>query len=77
MRLALNMAKMVRERFLRSGIKETQQLIKKCRAEVPEEKKQGVVFPGHNKLGAAIESHPAMVGENNMTAVFRAKMAQQ
>jgi hypothetical protein len=42
-------------------MEEMQQLIKKPRAEVREEKKWGVEFPGHNKGKAAIERHTAMV----------------
>jgi hypothetical protein len=64
MRLALNMPKMAKGGFSRAAIEETQQLIKKPRAEVREEKKQGVDFPGHNRVKAAIERHPAMVQEN-------------
>jgi hypothetical protein len=64
MRLALNMAKMAKGGISRAAIEETQQLIKKPRAEVREEKKRGVEFPGHNKVKAAIEIHPAMVCEN-------------
>jgi len=62
--LALNMAKMVKGGFLRAAIEETQYLIKKPRAEVQEEKKWGVEFPGHNKVKAAIERHPAMLRQN-------------
>jgi hypothetical protein len=47
MRLALNMAKMAKGRFSRVDIEETQQLIKKPRAEVQEQKKRCVEFPGH------------------------------
>jgi len=61
MRLALNMAKMAKEWFSCAAIEETQQVITKPRTEVWEEKKRGVVFPGHNKVKAAIERHPAMV----------------
>jgi hypothetical protein len=39
MRLALNMAKMAKGRFSRAAIEETQQLIKKPRADIREEKK--------------------------------------
>jgi len=39
MRLALNMAKMAKGGFLRAAIEETQQLIKRSRAELREEKK--------------------------------------
>ena len=64
MRLALNMAKMAKEGFSRAVIEETKYLIKKPRAEVREEKKRGVVFPGHKKVKAAIERHPAMLRQN-------------
>jgi len=64
MRLALNMAKMAKGGISRAAIEETQQLIKKPRAEVREEKQQGVEFPGHNKVNAALERQPAMVREN-------------
>jgi len=64
MRLALNMAKMAKGGFRCTAIEETQQLIKKPRAEVREEKTQGVECPGHNKVKAVIERHPAMVREN-------------
>jgi len=53
--LALNMAKMAKGGFSRAAIGEMQQLIKKPRAELREEKKWGVVFPRHNKEKAAIE----------------------
>jgi len=56
MRLALNMAKMAQEGFSRATIEETKYLIKKPRAEVREEKKQGVEFPGHKKVKAAIQT---------------------
>jgi len=62
--LALNMAKMAKEGFSRTAIEETKRLINKPRAEVQEEKKWGVVFPGHNKVTAAIERHLPMVQEN-------------
>ena len=64
MHLALNMAKMAKGGISRAAIEETQQLIKKPRAEVREEKMRGVEFPGHNKVKAVIERHPAMVREN-------------
>jgi len=64
MRLALNMAKMAKEGFLRAAIEETKYLIEKPRAEVREEKKRGVEFPGHEKVKAAIQRHPAMLGQN-------------
>ena len=64
MRFALNMAKMAKEGFSRAMIEKTQQVIHKPRAEVPEENMQGVVFPWHNKVKAAMERHPAKVREN-------------
>jgi len=64
MRLALNMAKMAKEGFSRAAIEEIKYLIKKPRAEVREEKKRGVEFPGHNKVKAAIQRHPAMLRQN-------------
>jgi hypothetical protein len=64
MRLALNMAKMAKGGISRAAIEETQQLNKKPRAEVREEKKRGVEFPRHNKVNTAIERHQAMVREN-------------
>jgi len=64
MRLALNMAKMAKEGFLRAAIEETKYLIKKPRAEVREESKQGVEFPGHKKVKAEIQRHLAMLRHN-------------
>jgi len=64
MRLILNMVKMAKGGFLHTVEEEMPQLIKKPQAEVREEKKRGVVFPEHHKVKAAIETHPAMVREN-------------
>jgi hypothetical protein len=64
MRLALNMAKMAKGEFPRAAIDEMQQLIKKPGAEVQEEKERGVEIPGHQKVKAAPERHPAMVYKN-------------
>jgi len=64
MRLALNMAKMAKEGFSCAAIEETKYLIKKPRAEVREEKKRGVEFPGYKKVKAAIQRHPAMLRQN-------------
>jgi len=64
MRLALNMAKMAKGGFSRAAIKESQYLMKKPRAEIREEKMQRGEFPGHNKVKAAIERHPAMFHQN-------------
>jgi len=64
MRLALNMAKMAKEGFSRAVIKETKYLIEKTPTEVREEKKRGVEFPGHKKVKAAIQRHPAVLRQN-------------
>jgi hypothetical protein len=62
--LALNMAKMAQEGFSRAATEEKKYLIKKPRAEVREEKQRGVEFPGHEKVKAAIQRHPAMLHHN-------------
>jgi hypothetical protein len=67
MRLALNMAKMAKEGFSRAAIEETKYLIKKLRAKIREDKKPGVQFPGHKKVKAAIQRHPAMFRQNQMS----------
>jgi hypothetical protein len=64
MRLALNMAKMAKGGFSHVAIEEMQYQIKRPRAKVREEKKRGFEFPGHTKLKAAIERHPAMIRQN-------------
>jgi len=64
MHLALNMTTMATDVFSHTATEERQQVIKKLRAEVREEVMQGVVFPGHNKVKAAIQWHPAIVREN-------------
>jgi len=64
MRLAFNMAKMARRGFSRAKLQKTQQQTKKAPADVREKTKQVVVFPAHNHVNAALESHPAMVCEN-------------
>jgi len=65
MRLALNMAKMAKGGFSRAATEEMQYLIKKSRAEVREERKRGVEFPGHKKVMAAMERHPAIIHQNH------------
>jgi len=65
MRLELNMAKMAKEGFSRTTIEVMQYLTKKPRAEVREEKKRGVEFPGHKKVKAAMERPPAMIHQND------------
>jgi len=67
MRLALNMAKIANEGFLRAAIEERKYLIKEPRAEVREEKKRGVEFSGHKKVKVAIQRHPAMLRQNQMS----------
>jgi len=64
MRLALNMANMAKEGFSRGTIDETKYLIETPRAEVREEKKRGVEFPGQKKVKAAIQRHRAMLLHN-------------
>jgi hypothetical protein len=55
MRVALNMAKMAKQSFLRAAMEETKYLIKKPCAEVREQKKQGVEVLGHKNVKAAIQ----------------------
>jgi len=64
MPLALNLTKKASGGFLRAAMEGTENLIKKPRAEVQEERKRGVQSPGHRKLKAAIERHPAMLHQN-------------
>jgi len=64
MRLALNMAKMAKEGFSCAALEETKYHIKRPRNEVPDETKRGVVLPGHKKVKAAIQRHPAMLRHN-------------
>jgi len=68
MRLALNMAKMAKKGSLRTALEGTKYLIKKPRAEVREEKKRGVEFPGHKEVKAAIQRHPAMLLQNQTSS---------
>ena len=65
MRVALNVAKMANGGFSLAAIEETQQLIQKQNAEVCEQKKRGVEFPGHEKVKVAIERNMAMVYKNH------------
>ena len=64
MRLALTIAKTAKEGISWATIEETKYLIQKPRAEVREEKKRGVEFPGHKKVKSAIQRHPAMLRPN-------------
>jgi hypothetical protein len=71
------MPKIAKGGISRAAIEETQQLIRKPRAKVREEKKPGAEFPGHNKAKAVIERHPAMFAKIKRTAAFLANMALQ
>jgi len=64
MHLVLNMAKMAKEGFSHATIEETKYLLKKPCAEVREEKKRGVEFPGHKQVKGAIHRHLAMLRQN-------------
>jgi len=64
MSLVFHMAKTAKEGFSRASIEETKYLIKKPRADVWEQKKRGVEFPGHKMVKAAIQRHPAMLRQN-------------
>jgi hypothetical protein len=55
MRLALNMANTSKEGFSRAAIEQTKYFYTNPGAKVREEKKLGVVFPGHNKVEPAIQ----------------------
>jgi len=61
MLLVLKMAKMAKEGISHTAIEKTKYRIIKPLAEVREEKKWGVEFPGHKNVNAAIHSHPAML----------------
>jgi hypothetical protein len=52
---------MAKEGISRARFEETKYLIKKTHAEVREEKKRGVEFPGHNWVKPVIQRHPAML----------------
>jgi hypothetical protein len=67
MRLALNMGNMVKDGFSHATIEETKYLIKRPRAEVREQMKRGVEFPGHKNVKAAIQRHLAMLHHNQMS----------
>jgi len=58
------MAKMAKGRFSHAAIEAWQQQIYKPCSEVREEEKQGVVFPGYNKVKADLKRQAAMVCEN-------------
>jgi len=62
------MAKMAKEGFSCAAIEEMKYLIKKSRAEVREETKRGVEFPGHKKVKAVIQRHQAMLHQNQTSS---------
>ena len=64
MRLMLNMAKMAKEGFSRAAIEENKYFNNTPRAEVQEQKKQGVELPGHKTVKTAMQRHPAMLRKN-------------
>jgi hypothetical protein len=70
MRVALHMAKMAKEGFLRATLEETKYLINTPRAKVREEKKRGVEFPRNKKVKAPIQEHPAMLHHNQTSGCF-------
>jgi hypothetical protein len=55
---------MAKEVFSHTAIEETNYLIKKPCAEVPEEKTRHVEFPGHEKVNAAIQRHQEILCQN-------------
>jgi len=65
MGLALILANMAKEGFLRASIQETQFLIRNRRAEVREKERRGVEFPEHRQVKAARERQPAMLRQNH------------
>jgi len=60
-----------------AAIEGMQLLIKKPHAEVQEEKKRRVEFPGHKKVKAAIERHLEIVYTIVWMAAFHVRMAKQ
>jgi hypothetical protein len=63
---ALNMANMTKEGFSHMTIEETKYLFKTPCIEDRAKKMQGVEFPAHKKVMAAIDRHPAMICQNHM-----------
>jgi hypothetical protein len=66
MRLALDMANMAKGRFSQAAMEEAQEPIHEPPAEDREEMKPVVQSHGHYKVKVVIESHLAMVCENQM-----------
>jgi len=65
-RLTLNMANMAKGGFSHTAIEDTQYLIGGLCARLRGQGKRGVVFQVHRKLKAAIETHLAMLRQNQM-----------
>jgi hypothetical protein len=62
--LAMNIAKMGPQVFLPAAIDKTQYLIKKMFAQVQDETKRSVEFPGHYNLKAVIQRKLAILRQN-------------
>ena len=71
MHLSSNMAKIANGGFSRTALEAVQYLIKKPCAEVHEEKKPGVEFPGHNKVKPGIERYPVILHSNHSNGCLR------
>jgi len=63
MRLAFNMAKMAKGGCMHAALEEMRFVIKKPPADVREENKCGVKFPGDEPVNDAMERNPAMLRE--------------
>jgi len=63
--LALHMAIIAKGWFSDTAIEETPHMIKKPCTKVRDERKWGVVFPGHREVKAVIERHLAILRENH------------
>jgi hypothetical protein len=59
---------MAKEGISHGAIEEPKYCIKKLRTEVCEEKMWGVKFSGYNKVKAAIQRHPAMLRQHQMSS---------
>jgi len=73
--LSLNMARMAKDGFLRAAIEAKTYLIQTPPAKVRVEKKRGVECPGHEKVKAAIQRHPAMLRQNQTSSCHPCQMA--
>jgi len=64
MRLVMNIAKMAKGGLSHASMETRHHLVNKLQAEVREEKKCEVQFPGHTNLKVAIVRHPAIHQDN-------------